>query len=111
MEQLRADHVKQDRLVRLVLWLTAASLLLTGLIIYLGLPRIFSTSNDSLAIRRNSEIQGCRAAYQAQVTSAMSDANQLILEGLAAAASDDDASLSELVTPDASGRVSGQGDP
>lgn len=45
MEQLRADHVKQDRLVRLVLWLTAASLLLMGLIIYLG-PAIALSRTD-----------------------------------------------------------------
>lgn len=85
--------------MRIVLWLTAASLALMALIIYYGLPRIFATRNDSLAIRRSAEIQGCRAEYSSQVTSATADLNRLILDGLVAVAMGDDEKLASLVEP------------
>lgn len=88
----------QNKLLRVVLFLAAVSTVATVVIVLFGLPRIFSSADNSQAVRRGSDLQACRSAYASRVTDATTQANDLILRGLAAVGSGDEAELMLLVT-------------
>lgn len=80
----------------------AALLALGGLAIY------FSAGSRSAArqVSRGTDIQACRSEYASRVTTATTNVNLLILEGLAAAALGDDDALSRLAQPGPGGNPS-----
>lgn len=88
----------QKRLLRVVLALAAISTLATVVIVLFGLPKIFSSADNSAAVKRGSDLQACRSAYASQVTDATTAANDLVLRGLAAVGRSDEAELRLLVT-------------
>lgn len=89
---------RQNTLLRVVLGLAAVSTAATVIIVLFGLPKIFSSADNSQAVKRGSDLQSCRSTYASQVTEATTAANDLVLRGLAAVGRSDEAQLSELVT-------------
>lgn len=105
MHHLHADHARYDKqqarqgkLSWAVVVLSAFAVLMSGVLMFLGLPRILSNDTQTKALAKNSETQACRSEYTARVTAASSDVLTLILNGLAATASGDEDALTELVT-------------
>jgi hypothetical protein len=91
-------HVRrQNRLLSAVLVLAAVSVAATVIIIIFGLPKIFASANNSQAVKRGSDLQACRSTYASQVTDATTQANDLVLRGLAAVGRGDEAGLALLV--------------
>lgn len=88
----------QKRLLRVVLVLAAVSTLATVVIVIFGLPKIFSSADNSAAVKRGSDLQSCRSSYASAVTEATTAANDLVLRGLAAVGRADDDELASLVS-------------
>lgn len=88
----------QQRLLQVVLGLAGISVALMMIIALFGLPKIFSSANNSEAVKRGSDLQACRSTYASRVTEATTEANDLVLRGLAAVGRSDDAELALLVT-------------
>lgn len=55
------------------------------------------------ALKDSDDVAGCRAVFRADLDDAQANASVLFLRGLAAATSDNDAFLAEILTPDAEG--------
>lgn len=95
---LPTPHDRQHKLLYVVLIFTALTLVTTGVIFFIGLPRIIATDTNADSINRGIAIQGCRASYSAEVTDATTRGNQIILAGLEAIALKDTAGLADLTT-------------
>lgn len=61
---------RQATLLRVVLALAAVTTVLTMSIALLGLPALFSSANNSVAVRAGTDLQGCRSDYASRVTEA-----------------------------------------
>lgn len=88
----------QQRLLQVVLALAGVSVALMMIIALFGLPKIFSSADNSEAVKRGSDLQACRSTYASRVTEATTAANDLVLRGLAAVGRSDQAELTLLVT-------------
>lgn len=95
-----------DALAKIVVGMSAATTVLMVLVAVLGLPRILSTDAASTAVKRNGEVQACRAKFSAEVTTGSVDLQLVIVDGLAATARGDDAALAEIVEPGPNGEPS-----
>jgi hypothetical protein len=80
--------------------LTAGSLIM----LIIALPAIFSSRNNSDAVRRGNELAACRSEFNAEVASAQdavedarAERDNLVIYGLAATATGDDDALTQLV--------------
>lgn len=93
-----SDPRRQNRLLKVVLGLAAISTAATVIIVLFGLPKIFSSADNSQAVKRGSDLQSCRSTYASQVTEATTEANDLVLRGLSAVGREDQAALLVLVT-------------
>lgn len=93
--------------------LVAASTYMLVLVLAVSLMVLYqaiqtSRTTDQLGqntdqLRQNSELISCRAQYAQRLASANSKLNASLYDGLIAVATDNDAALTALVTPDGSG--------
>lgn len=89
---------RQGVLLRVVLGLSALSVMAMAFILVVGLPRILSTADTSAQVKRGNDLSSCRSIYNTRVTDARAAADDLVLRGLADLARNDQAALAELVT-------------
>jgi len=106
MEKLEDGHMKQDRLLRVVLVLTGMAVILSAIIMYLGLPKIFSANEASLAVKKSGEVQGCRAAYAAEVTGENTALLQLMIDGLVSTKLEDEDTIAAIISSGPNGEPS-----
>ena len=90
----------QSKLLRWALILTALNVVIVLGAGMVTLPRIVETQTATGKVQDGIDLQGCRSLYNADVVTAQTNALVVVLAGLKATATKDDAGLEDLVRPD-----------